>query len=124
MEERLLAKDNFEMPKVLKDNEAAVVNIIRLIIADPGTYPLHPEMGVGLYSKFRTGWSDEVVISLRSEIQNQIQTYMRELSGVSVNVVSRGHNLFITIQFNDTMVNLMANVDNKTITIEELEGEN
>lgn len=123
MEERLMAKNEFEQPKVLKDNHAVITNIIRLIIADPGTYPLHPEMGVGLFTKFKFGWSDEVVITLRSEILKQMNMYMPDLTSTSVSIKSVDHELHIIIQFNSTLVTLVTDTANKILTINELKGE-
>lgn len=123
MEERLLSKNNFEVPTVEKDDNAAVRNIIRLILCDPGTFPLHPEMGVGLYSKFRYGWTDEVTLTLRSEILKQMTVYMPELLGVGVNIESVRNELYITIRFNSTIVTFVTNTENKSLSIAEAKGE-
>lgn len=118
-----MAKNDFEDPKVLKGDRAAIYHIIRLIIADPGTYPLHPEMGVGLYSNYRYGWNDEILTKLRSHISEQLSIYMPELSGVSVNVKAVKHQVLITIQFNSTIVTLVSDDKNKTLSIADLKGE-
>ena len=120
MEERLLSKNSFEMPTVLKDDQAAVVFIIRLITMDPGTDPLHPDMGVGLFSKYRYSFEDEVKSKLRAAITEQINTYIPQLSGVSVSIEARIASLFITIQFNSTIVTIVADSETKTIKLSDL----
>lgn len=123
MEERLLSKNNFEVPTVLKDDEAAVVCIIRLIMMDPGTDPLHPDMGVGLFTKYKYGFTDEIKSKLQNEINEQIQTYIPKLVGVSVDIEARIASLYITIRFNSNIVTVVADTANNTIKLENMKGE-
>ena len=123
MEERLLSKNSFENPTILKDNDAAVVCIIRLITMDPGTDPLHPDMGVGLFTNYKYSFTDEVKSKLRSHINEQIQTYIPKLSGVSVSIESRIASIHITIQFNSTIVTVIADTESKTVSLKSLKGE-
>jgi hypothetical protein len=122
MEERLLSKNNFEMPAVLKDDDAAVMCIIRLITMDPGTDPLHPDMGVGIFTKFRYSFEEDIR-KLKNEITNQIITYMPQLSGVSVSLEVKISRIFVTIQFNMNIVTIIVDNDNKTVTLDSLKGD-
>lgn len=123
MQERLMSLDEFNTPKVLEGNHAAVTNICRLIIMEPGTFPMHPEMGIGLYSKYRYGWEDEVKVELKSDLTKQIQTYLPQLSGVSVQVNSKDKKLYVTVTFDSTVVTFVANTEDQEIGILSNEGD-
>lgn len=74
MTEYLLSTDEFSQPKELTDQTAFGVLLVRMLLLQPGTNPLHPDMGVGLVPKYRF-ITNEDMPELTSRIKNQIQTY-------------------------------------------------
>ena len=74
IKEYLLTTDKFLNPKVLSGMDAIGVLLIRLLLTDPGSNPLHPAMGVGLGTKYR--FIMETSLSeLQRVIEDQIATY-------------------------------------------------
>ena len=58
--------------------------MVRLILLNPGSDPLKPEMGVGIENyRFALNRLDE----LRERIQNQIKTYLPDFSNAEVEIV-------------------------------------
>lgn len=90
--------DDFNNPKVFKDAEAVMVLLTRLLLLEPGTYQSHPDMGVGLISRYR--YSVEGNASrLQSDIQQQIQKYLPELQGTNVTVTESNGQYLIAAEF-------------------------
>ena len=87
-----LGTDDLGLPKVrdMSKIETGVMNsailcIIRLILIEKGTYPDHPDMGVGIRSRYRLAFESELT-SLQEDIETQISTYLPEVSPVTVKV--------------------------------------
>ncbi|MGN1394240.1 MAG: hypothetical protein ACI4V7_09495 [Succinivibrionaceae bacterium] len=81
--EPLMSINKFNKPKVLQEPDSGVVRIVRLILLEPGTIQTHPDMGVGIVSKFR--YSIDIDIdSLNNRIKNQIETYLPMYTTVNV----------------------------------------
>ena len=82
--EYMLSIDNLSKPKVLKDSEAIAHLLIRLLLLNPGSNPLHPDMGVGLENyRYCIGKLDE----LEERIKDQMTTYLPEFSYSEVRIV-------------------------------------
>lgn len=79
-----LSVDRFKKPKVYTDKEAKAVMLMRLLIMEPDTNPLHPDMGVGI-KMFR--YSMDTLPDLRKRIENQIATYLPDLAEASVKLI-------------------------------------
>ena len=98
--EYLLSINEFVQPKVLTGNQAAYTDIIRLFLLEPGTNQTHPEMGIGIRSRYR--FSDVTEIStLQREAQEQIQTYLPNLLVMDVQIQTYGTTLAIFISSKD-----------------------
>lgn len=99
--EYLLSVDNFNKPQVATDQEAIAILLLRIILLEPGSDPLHPEMGVGI-KNYRYSLSRKTEIE--GAIKNQIQQYLPEYATNDVQIVEitdkKVCNLEITI--NDT----------------------
>ena len=94
--EYVLSINEFIQPKVLSGDQAAYTNIIRLFLLDPGTNQTHPEMGIGIRSRYR--FSDTSEISkLREEVKTQMQTYLPNLLTMDVQIETYGSTLAIFI---------------------------
>ena len=100
--EYLLSVDNFNKPKVLDGDEAIALMLLRIILLEPGSDPLHPEMGVGL-KNYRYSLSRKTEIE--DAIMAQITQYLPEFSTSSVNIV----------EINDKKIcNIEITIDNTT----------
>lgn len=86
----LLSKNSFGKPKEVTNEAFIYVQLVRLILLEPGTIQSHPDMGVGITSKYRYMEVNEACTSLKTEIKNQVVKYMPELSGVEVDITPQG----------------------------------
>ena len=85
MKEYLLTTNEFKEPASVSDQEAFAILLLRLFLLQPGTNPLHPEMGVGLVPKYRFITTDDLS-TLRDRISDQIKTYFPESFAADVEV--------------------------------------
>jgi hypothetical protein len=84
-DEPLMSVNKYYKPTVLENEDAAIMLILRLILMEPGTIQTHPNMGVGIVSKFRH--STEIDIGeLQRRITKQIKTYLPMFTSVQIRV--------------------------------------
>ena len=82
--EYTLSIDNLSRPKVLEGTDAIASLIIRLLLLNPYTDPLHPDMGVGLEAfRFCLGRIEE----LEARIKAQMEAFMPEFAFSEVRVI-------------------------------------
>jgi hypothetical protein len=97
LKEYLFTTNKKFQPEVLEDKDAKYVLIIRLILLEPGTIQTHPEMGVGLISRWRYSDQDDL-LNLQTEIRKQITKYLPlELQTASVSVSYAEKQLILNI---------------------------
>ena len=82
--EYLFTINDFNEPKVVNGSEAVGLRLTNLLLMNPGSDPLHPEMGVGL-KNYRYGLS--VLDQLRDRISDQIKTYLPMYTGADVQII-------------------------------------
>lgn len=71
--EYLFTANEFKKPVVLKNDRAIAMLIMRLLLLDPGSDPLHPDMGVGIRAyRYAMGKEEE----LKARIEDQMKTYL------------------------------------------------
>lgn len=75
VKEYLLTTDEFKNPKVVNGTTAIAILLLRLLLAEPGHNPLHPDMGVGLGPKYRFILESQMG-ELQDRITNQLHTYL------------------------------------------------
>jgi len=84
-------------PEVLKNQEAIAMLLLRLILLNPGSDPLHPDMGVGIINyRYAMGKLDE----LKRRVEDQIHTYLPcfPAGSVEINITpTKLCNILITI---------------------------
>lgn len=97
MNAHVLSLNDFNMPKVFDASDSAYVHIIQLILLEPGKYQSHPTMGVGIRSKYRHNNEDNFMNDLKSDITNQIESYLPELTDVAVSLTHNNKILGIII---------------------------
>ena len=75
IKEYLLTTDEFKNPKVVNGTVAIGILLLRLLLAEHGHNPLHPDMGVGLGPKYRFILESQMG-QLQDRITNQLHTYL------------------------------------------------
>ena len=104
MKEYLLTTNEYLEPKSIEGSSAYAVLIMRLLLLEPGTNPLHPAMGVGLGPKYRYILEDQISV-LEDRIRDQLQTYLPQEFDTTTKVymeITTSKKLLITITSNDT----------------------
>ena len=108
------AVDDFQNPKVFKDGEAVCTLLVRLLLLEPGTIQSHPEMGVGLMSRYR--FSIEGTASeLQSDFQRQVDKYLPELQGVKISVTEKDKQFLIAATFENVLYGVSFNTETSEI---------
>ena len=99
MNEYLLDVDKRQQPKVFTKYEGDRINVFRLIMLEPGTFPTHPTLGVGLVSRWRFRDVDTIKSSLASTIEAQLKDFMPQLIDpqVTVTIVNNNNKNIINI---------------------------
>lgn len=117
MEAHALSLNDFGMPKVFNASDSMYVHIIQLILLDPGKFQSHPNMGVGLRTRYKFNNNDNVLDSLQEDITNQINKYLPELTGASVILTQNNHTLGIIIDTNSGIYTLAYNSVTDTMDV-------
>lgn len=113
--EYLLSINEFVQPKVLKKNQAAYTDIIRLFLLEPGTNQTHPEMGIGIRSRYRFSDTTEIT-KLKQEVKDQLEIYLPNLLIMDIQIEAYNNILAIFISSqNDEIYGLGYNTDTGSI---------
>jgi len=115
----LLSINNFGKPKEVNQEAFIYTQLVRLILLEPGTIQTHPEMGIGIASRYRYKETSDAIRSLKTELQKQVTTYLPELSGVEIDVSQQG-DTGLSIKFNINGVLYDFNYDTKSGKLESL----
>ena len=67
----------------------------------PVKFQSHPEMGIGLKSRYRYKSGEDILITLQNDINNQINKYLPELTATDVTLTMQGQVLGIIIDTSD-----------------------
>lgn len=100
--------DDFMNPKVTKDAEAVMVLLTRLILLEPGTFQSHPDMGVGIHSKYRFSIEGGAEL-LKSDIEHQIAKFIPELQGTRITVTEKDGQYLIGAEFEGILYGVSFN---------------
>lgn len=113
--------DNFDKPKELENENAIYMLLIRLMLLTPGTIQTHPNMGVGIVTKWRYCDVDKLG-DLKTEITNQISTYLPKLrlSEVNLKVKENSKDLIIEIKVDGVLYSYETDTENNTMRLLEL----
>ena len=84
--EYLMSIDKKKTPKRVTGEEADKLMIVRLILMEPGLYETHPEMGVGLVSKYRYKDLDSIKANLPNAIKEQMRDYLPHIIDPQINI--------------------------------------
>ena len=118
--EYAMSLDSFLNPTTYKGRSAVEILLCRLILLEPGTFETHPNMGVGIVSRFRNIKENELS-ELDTEIESQITTYLPFVYGVKVQTKFIGNKqMRIAIKVNEEIFALTYNQSNSNLTSEKL----
>jgi hypothetical protein len=126
----LLGLDDIGLPKVIDlsnikigEMNSAVLMIARLLYLKKGTYADQPDMGIDIVGRYRFSFEEEL-LSLRSELKEQISTYLPEFNPFSVDVSfglqDNKQTVIIIVSVNSVAYQLVYNPE--TMTLDALEG--
>lgn len=117
--EHSLSVNDFKEPKDYEDAQAIFVLIKRLILLNPGTYPNHPNMGVGLIRYWRYSNMEDTT-ALQVKIREQIETYLPSLSLYDVSLNKKSNNeLSIVIRVGQIVL-AMETTEDDTLKLVDL----
>jgi len=120
-----LSKTEFNEPRISKDAEAIAVLIVRLILLEPGTFQSHPDMGVGLLSRYRyriENDDDDIVSSFIADLNYQIDNFLPIAKGVRIRGTFEDKVLSIFIAINNALYRVVYDEKDtrNIITLQEL----
>lgn len=118
--EYLLSVDEFSNPQVVEGKSAIALLLSRLILLEPGSDPLHPEMGVGL-KRYRFNSNKDALTELKNVIAKQVDVYLPTYQGSEVTLtLTKDKKLNIDITVGDTTYVYSSEVDDTIDTIDDL----
>ena len=106
--------DDFKNPKVYKDADAIMISLVRLLLLEPGTYQSHPDMGVGLQSRFMYSDVDRAS-ELRTEFQRQINLYLPAYQGVKISVEGVNKSFRISAEIDSVLYGILYDTNTKDL---------
>jgi len=117
--EYLLSVDEFKTPTKLENHRAIGMLLLHLLLLEPGSDPLHPDMGVGIINyRYTMGTLDE----LRTRIADQIATYLPCFPAANVTVeITEDHSHHVTIEINDVIYEYDSAEANVPITLQNVD---
>ena len=118
--EYLFSVNNFNEPDKVEGKAAVGLLLTRLIMLDPGSDPLHPDMGVGI-SRYRYGLDN--LSELTKIIEGQIETFLPDFQNVDVTLIrTPDHTCNIEITIDDTVYVYDSKTAPIPITLSEIES--
>ena len=99
---------------VLKNSHAIMQVLVHLLLLEPGTIQSHPEMGVGLVSKYRYSMEHEID-KLRDDFRTQIQKDLPQYQGVQVNCFMQDKICYITATIDNTIYSVFYDTESNDI---------
>ena len=74
--ELFLDFDNFNQPKIKKDNYALAQLILNLLLTEPGTYPDTPELGINIAQYQFEFLNSNITSKIQNKIEKQVDLYI------------------------------------------------
>lgn len=112
--------DDFNQPRVSKGKDAVGVLLVRLLLLEPGTDPMRPEMGIGLATKYRYMFPDRLS-DLRKDIYAQLEMYLAPFQRTEVVLSVKDKELQLEITINDNVYKYVTEQqEDNTITLTKL----
>lgn len=99
--EYFFSVNKFNKPTVFTGKSSIAMLLTRLILMEPGTDPLRPEMGVGI-RHFR--YTMKSIDDLRDRVKDQIERFLPCFQSSDVKIVLTQNKFYnIEIRINDTL---------------------
>lgn len=92
-----------------------MILLTRLLLLEPGTIQSHPDMGVGLVSKYRYSVEGEEFY-LKSAFQDQIRKYLPQLQPVDIQVKYKQYTYYITATIDNTIYGFTYGIDSGNLS--------
>jgi len=120
--EYLMSIDKKKTPKRVTGEDADKLMIVRLILMEPGLYETHPEMGVGLVSKYRYKDLDSIKANLPNAIKEQMRDYLPHIIDPQINIdyAFKGNMNCILISILSEQVQTVITVNEETRSLVSL----
>ena len=120
--EYLLTVDEFSNPQVVEGKSAIALLLSRLIVLEPGSDPLHPDMGVGL-KNYRFNNNKNALSELNKIITDQVNKFLPTYQGSEVSLgFTPDKILEINITVGDTTYVYSSEVDESIDTLNEIKA--
>lgn len=116
--EYTMSINTIKRPKVLKDKDAVYVLLVRLLLLEPGTNQCFPEMGLGLVSKYRYSFANDIN-KLIIAYKNQINTYLPGLEVIDVLGKVVNKTLILEVNIDNEIIYPIA-FDTETMEIKDI----
>jgi hypothetical protein len=110
-----LSVNSFNEPLTYEDAEAVMILLTRLLLLDPGTIQSHPEMGVGLTTKFRYGLDGSEIL-LQTTFREQIDKYLPDFQAAEIRVQLVDHSYRIYATLDNYLFSFMYDIDTNTLS--------
>ncbi|MCM1219691.1 MAG: hypothetical protein NC548_34860 [Lachnospiraceae bacterium] len=118
--EYVLSVDKFNTPMEVDGDDAVALLLMRLMLMEPYTNPLHPDMGVGLITYRYTMDNAE---ALKKRIETQIDTYLPYFTDVSVTLIyCQDHTVNVEIKIQNTVYVYDSSDTPKPITLMDVQN--
>lgn len=118
MQEHVLSLNDFGMPIVYSKSDAEYMLIIRLLLLEPGIFQSHPNMGIGLRSKYRYNNAQSLLQDLQNDIKTQISLFLPELSAAEISLtLGKSNTLGIVIDTGNGAYVLAYNSESNKIDV-------
>ena len=116
--EYLLTTNKFKEPSQLNGTDAIGMLLLRLIMMETGTDPLHPDMGVGI-ARYR--YTMDTAETLRKRIENQVNTYLPYFSDTTVTLIyCPDHTVNVEITINNVTYVYDSATSPKPIVLDDI----
>jgi len=117
MKAHLLSLNAFNRPEVLEGIDAKYIHILYLLLLDKGKFQSHPDMGVGLRTRYKFSDEDSLMY-LKNDIEQQIRTYLPDVYEAEVDLILDDSNvLYINIAFNNNVYQVNYNIETGKIDV-------
>ena len=116
--EYLASIDKFKKPVIVENESSVGILLLRLLLLEPGSDPLHPEMGVAI-RRFRYTMEQDLD-DLRKVINEQMKTYLPDFDAQVKCTPNPDKTLKIEIIIDEVAYELDTSVLNNTVSLSDL----
>lgn len=118
--EYIYAADSFKKPIIVNDEPAVGLRLLELLMMDPGSNPLKPDMGVGIRN-YRYGIKS--MSDLENRIKTQIKTYLPMYQVDKVSLVRTPDKILnVEIQVQGIVYRFDSGTTDNPISLEDLDN--